>query len=97
MKLLRIIHKDKKYKDTIKTSLPISGVDGTLTWMDSIPLKGKVYGKTGGMTGVYNLAGFFSTITSDFAYVILINGPPEKNNIYHKVIEKTLSTAILSL
>jgi len=49
------------------------------------------------MTGVYNLAGYFSTVTSDYAFVIFINGPPEQRQLYKKTAEKALNTAILSL
>ncbi|MBT4884566.1 MAG: D-alanyl-D-alanine carboxypeptidase/D-alanyl-D-alanine-endopeptidase [Legionellales bacterium] len=95
--LLKHINNSTKHKKTIISGLPLAGIDGTLMWINSPALIGQVHAKTGSMTGVYNLAGFFSTLTSDYAFVILINGPPQKNKSYRKTAEKALNTAILSL
>jgi len=95
--LLKQINNSKKHRETITKGLPLAGIDGTLAWVNSPALIGQVHAKTGSMTGVYNMAGFFSTLTSDYAFVILINGTPQKNKSYRKAAEKTLNTAILSL
>jgi D-alanyl-D-alanine carboxypeptidase/D-alanyl-D-alanine-endopeptidase (penicillin-binding protein 4) len=97
MSLLLSIHHDNRYGNTLIESLPIAGVDGTLKWMRSPALQGHVQAKSGSMTGVYNLAGYFSTVTSDYAFVMFINGPPEQRQLYKKTAEKALNTAILSL
>lgn len=97
MALLLSIHNNTKYGATLIQALPIAGVDGTLKWMRSPALQGHVQAKSGSMTGIYNLAGYFSTVTSDYAFVIFINGPPEQRQLYKKTAEKALNTAILSL
>jgi len=97
MALLLSIHQNPKHSKTLIEGLPIAGVDGTLKWMKSPALQGHVHAKSGSMTGVYNLAGYFSTVTSDYAFVIFINGPPEQRQLYKKTAEKALNTAILSL
>ena len=97
MALLLSIYTNPKHNKTLMQSLPIAGVDGTLKWIKSPALQGQVQAKSGSMTGVYNLAGYFSTVTSDYAFVIFINGPPEQRQLYKKTAEKALNTAILSL
>ena len=97
MELLKKIVTDKNYKDDILQTFPTAGIDGTISWISSPALVGQVRGKTGSMTGVYNIAGYFSTITSDYAYVIMINGKGQQNQVFHEAAEKTLNTAILSL
>ncbi len=97
IRLLKTINDDDNYKNILLQSLPTAGIDGTLNWINSTALVGQVKGKTGSMTGVYNLAGYFSTLTSDYAYVILINGKGKQSKIMRAVAEKTLNTAILSL
>lgn len=97
MQLLRIINDDTNYKNILLQALPTAGIDGTLNWINSTALVGQVKGKTGSMTGVYNLAGYFSTLTSDYAYVILINGKGKQNKLIRAAAEKALNTAILSL
>ena len=97
MELLKKIVTDNKYKDDILQAFPTAGIDGTMSWISSPALVGQVRGKTGSMTGVYNIAGYFSTITSDYAYVIMINGRGHQSQQFHEAAEKTLNTAILSL
>ena len=97
MQLLRTINDDANYKNILLQALPTAGIDGTLNWINSTALVGQVKGKTGSMTGVYNLAGYFSTLTSDYAYVILINGKGKQSKLMRSAAEKALNTAILSL
>ena len=49
------------------------------------------------MSGVYNVAGYFSTKKSDYAFVIMINSINHQAKQYHSVIEKTLSNAVIEL
>lgn len=58
--------------------LPISGKDGTLLGRKSFKnagLDGRVYAKTGALSGVYNLAGFITTASGKrMAFVQLLSG-----------------------
>ncbi|MEZ4872486.1 MAG: D-alanyl-D-alanine carboxypeptidase/D-alanyl-D-alanine-endopeptidase [Bdellovibrionales bacterium] len=64
------------------TSMPISGVDGTLKRrMNGDSVKGWVRAKTGMLSGVVGLAGYAkSKNTPLFTYVFFYNGPAKLNN-----------------
>jgi D-alanyl-D-alanine carboxypeptidase/D-alanyl-D-alanine-endopeptidase (penicillin-binding protein 4) len=97
MDLLQRIKKNNIISRTIEKSLPISGIDGTLNWINTKELIGSINAKTGSMSGVYNVAGYFSTKKSDYAFVIMINGINHQAKQYHSVIEKTLANAVIEL
>jgi serine-type D-Ala-D-Ala carboxypeptidase/endopeptidase (penicillin-binding protein 4) len=60
-RLLFVMH-HSKYAHYFERSLPVSGVDGTLTWrMASTQMKGRVMAKTGTLRGVSSLSGYITT------------------------------------
>ncbi|HEV2613672.1 MAG TPA: D-alanyl-D-alanine carboxypeptidase/D-alanyl-D-alanine-endopeptidase [Gammaproteobacteria bacterium] len=71
--LLDIVFHDKTIAKPYIESLPIAGKDGTLQ-NRMIDYKGKVYAKTGSMTGVESLSGYIQTKHhSVLSFVILMN------------------------
>ena len=70
-------HTSPKAK-TFRNALAIAAEDGTLRYhpgMQGNALKGKFQGKTGGMTGVRNLAGYLQTASGrQLVMVLMING-----------------------
>ncbi|WP_019218105.1 D-alanyl-D-alanine carboxypeptidase/D-alanyl-D-alanine endopeptidase [Legionella tunisiensis] len=78
------------------SSLPVSGVDGTLKDRMKEPLtQGKVHAKTGSMTAVYSLSGYLETKTKrTLIFSIMINGfvdSPEK----YKALEDKLCAVLI--
>ncbi|MDK2970554.1 MAG: hypothetical protein PWP23_309 [Candidatus Sumerlaeota bacterium] len=61
---------------TFVRSLPIAGVDGTLQWrMTDTPAQGRVFAKTGTMSGVSCLSGYAQTQEGDWRiFSICMNG-----------------------
>lgn len=69
--ILERIHKNFKIAPEFKTSLPVSGVDGTL----KSRLKDQtVRGKTGYLSGTVGLAGYFQKNGQEYAFVFMYNG-----------------------
>ena len=57
--LLKHIWKECRFYDEFRSALPIGGIDGTLgNRMHGTAAEGKVYAKTGSLTGTYALAGY---------------------------------------
>jgi len=71
---LLAMQKSLHYAD-FQSSLPVAGYDGTLKyWCLHNGLKGRVFAKTGSMTGVRSLAGYMLDPTGKlYAFCILIN------------------------
>ncbi|OGT59363.1 MAG: hypothetical protein A3F43_06505 [Gammaproteobacteria bacterium RIFCSPHIGHO2_12_FULL_42_10] len=79
--------------DTLLTSLPISGVDGTLKHR-MYPIAHKVRAKTGTIAGVVALAGFVESKNKEpLAFVIMINGYKGGNTRY-KTLEDQIAMAL---
>ncbi|MEW9573211.1 D-alanyl-D-alanine carboxypeptidase/D-alanyl-D-alanine-endopeptidase [Rhodanobacter sp. Si-c] len=75
---------------TLRSMLPVAGVDGTLEWrLRDGPANDKVQAKTGSMTRVHCLAGYVTTATGrQLAFAILLNNyergpdaPPANHDI----------------
>lgn len=84
LSLLTHVYNDSTIHDVFIQALPISGIDGTLKdRMTSPQLIGRVFAKTGTMTGVSALSGYIQTKSKKtLVFVILINNfldPPEKS------------------
>jgi serine-type D-Ala-D-Ala carboxypeptidase/endopeptidase (penicillin-binding protein 4) len=74
MQLLLAVKADDRVWIDFAASLPIGGVDGTLSHRFSTSLaKGLVRAKTGTLDSVSTLAGFAGTIQSPIGFVILVN------------------------
>lgn len=71
----------------LKAMLPVSGIDGTLQYRQSVrrePIKGRLYAKSGSLYGSYNLAGFIENKAQQEKIVIqLVTN-------YHPVKDPTL-------
>lgn len=67
---------EQPYREDYMNSLPVAGIDGTLTSrMRGSPAEGKVYAKTGTMSGVSCLSGYAETADHGMvAFSILMNG-----------------------
>lgn len=61
--------------DDYLASLAVSGVDGTFRWfLDGTPLEGKVYGKSGSMSGVRCYAGIVEKSSEEkYIFCIMVN------------------------
>lgn len=57
--LLNYIFRECDFYEIFRDALPVSGLDGTLkNRMKDTPASGKIYAKTGSLTGTYALAGY---------------------------------------
>lgn len=74
-RLLFVIHHTPKIAKLFEQALPESGEDGTLKHrMKSFDLKGKLFAKTGSMTGVSTLSGFLTTRNNQkLIFSIMVN------------------------
>jgi D-alanyl-D-alanine carboxypeptidase/D-alanyl-D-alanine-endopeptidase (penicillin-binding protein 4) len=94
--LLNTVFHDKKITKPYIESLPVAGKDGTL--QDRMKdLKGKVYAKTGSMTGVESLSGYIQTKHhSVLSFVILMNNFSMTENqareFEDKIVEQLANT-----
>jgi len=69
---LKWVHESFTYREELKASLAIGGVDGTLKRRMKAPfLMSKVRAKSGSMTGVSALCGY---VEDDVAFAIFVNG-----------------------
>lgn len=84
IKLLNYDYRNKEIRAILFKTLPIGGVDGTLKGrLRSNTIRGRVYAKTGSMTGVTSLAGYIQTRHHGvLSFAILINGFVGKDNAY---------------
>jgi serine-type D-Ala-D-Ala carboxypeptidase/endopeptidase (penicillin-binding protein 4) len=74
-KLLRYIY-NSPLKETFISSMPVSGVSGTLKkYFSDDLLNGKIVAKTGSMTGVRALSGYITTASGRvMVFTIIVNG-----------------------
>lgn len=88
--LLAVIYKTPSWRKMFFTMLPINGTDGSLRYrMMHKNFKGKVFAKTGTMTGVTSLAGFMKTSHGrTLAFVIMFNNFPGAHKEYTKATDK---------
>lgn len=85
--------------DLFQSSLAVGGVSGTLRnlWTDDA-VRGRVYAKSGSMTGVIGYAGYFKTHKGSMcAFSVIVNHSTASAPIVRKSIEKLVSQWILSL
>ena len=80
---------------TLRSMLPVAGVDGTLEWrLRDGPANDKVQAKTGSMTHVHSLAGYVTTATGkQLAFAIMLNnyapgpGEPPANHDIDAIVQ----------
>lgn len=75
-----------------KNSLSISGVDGSLkNRFNKQPLEGKIYGKTGYLSGVRSLSGYMNTSSGQIvAFSVVTNNYTDKTSYIDEVHEKII-------
>lgn len=73
--MLRSLERDTKLFPSFFASLPVMGIDGTLSErLKGTPAEGKIYAKTGGLTGVRSLAGYCTDADGEqIAFCIITN------------------------
>ncbi len=86
--------KEQKYFEYFINSLPIAGVDGTLKKrMIGTPAEGKVFAKTGTLSGVSTLSGYIKTEKGEAVFSIMINSSTqakERKRIIDEICVKIL-------
>ncbi len=82
VKMLRYAYRNDNIKEHLMQSLPIGGVDGTLKKrMKNSFTHGNVRAKTGTLTGIISLAGYFTAANGHpFCFSIINNGIMHGNN-----------------
>lgn len=84
IKLLRQIYQEKADIKIIQGMLAKPSKSGTLAWLAEQKPTIELQAKTGSMSGVYNLAGFFKLNKHKYAFAILLAGnDANKNNMQH--------------
>ncbi|MBL7544931.1 MAG: D-alanyl-D-alanine carboxypeptidase/D-alanyl-D-alanine-endopeptidase [Bdellovibrionaceae bacterium] len=93
--LLEVVHKDFKIFPEFLSSLPISGVDGTLKRrMKNEPAERWVRAKTGFLTGVVSLAGYAGRADGRvYQFTFIFNGSTDETRI-RNFFDKILNTLI---
>jgi D-alanyl-D-alanine carboxypeptidase/D-alanyl-D-alanine-endopeptidase (penicillin-binding protein 4) len=78
--------------DVYKKSLPIAGQDGSLeNRFSQSPLKGKLYGKTGYVSGVRSLSGYMEGISGKpLVFTVVTNNYTEKTSYVDTIQEQIL-------
>ncbi len=94
LELLKVIKHDPEIFEVLFGSLPISGIDGTLAWLQEPVLLGKIHAKTGSMNNIYNLAGYFSDDKNDYAFVIMTAGLLADNRLQKKLTQETINSLL---
>ncbi|MGK7945391.1 MAG: D-alanyl-D-alanine carboxypeptidase/D-alanyl-D-alanine-endopeptidase [Microcystaceae cyanobacterium] len=87
--LLSSIYKDPNYS-TYKDSLTVAGERGTLKnrFVDT-PIEGKLWGKTGGLTGVSSLSGYLEVETySPIVFSIMVNYSDQSSSTLRQEIDQ---------
>lgn len=81
--LLCHVHRNFQLRYDFVSTLPISGVDGTLrNRMKGTPAAGRVRAKTGSVRGVFGFSGFLETSSGKLlAFSFLTNGLPTKGDV----------------
>jgi len=92
VQLLQYAYQQPSIWPTLKKSLAISGIDGTLQHRLK-NLKGKVYAKTGTFEGTSTLSGYLFSETNTFIFSIMINNGMQDDTVYWN-LEKTMLTAL---
>jgi serine-type D-Ala-D-Ala carboxypeptidase/endopeptidase (penicillin-binding protein 4) len=98
VEFLSWMHQQFSFGSEFISSLPISGIDGTLSnRMTTAEMKGKVRAKTGTMTGISSLSGYLTTKDSEpIAFSILQNGFTGKTIEYKTRIEDEICTFLVN-
>ncbi len=98
VEFLNWMHQQFSCCSEFMSSLPISGIDGTLDKrMAKTGMKGKVRAKTGSMTGISSLSGYLTTKDGELlAFSILQNGFTGKTSEYKTQIEDEICALLVN-
>jgi D-alanyl-D-alanine carboxypeptidase/D-alanyl-D-alanine-endopeptidase (penicillin-binding protein 4) len=97
-RLLQYMHQSKHF-GAYKKSLAIGGVSGTVKnmWTD-LPSKGRVFAKSGSMSGVMAYAGYiYPSSGGEYSFAIIVNRFESSPGEARKFIEEFVSKLIVSL
>ncbi|MBT4884848.1 MAG: D-alanyl-D-alanine carboxypeptidase/D-alanyl-D-alanine-endopeptidase [Legionellales bacterium] len=94
LELLKVIKHDQEIFRVLFSSLPISGIDGTLEWLQEQTLRGKIHAKTGSMNNIYNLAGYFSDSQNDYAFVVMTAGLLTNIHLQKSLTQTTINSLL---
>jgi len=92
--LLYNIYSDKKIFDIYKSSLAVSGLEGTLRRRMKNGYEGKFYGKTGTLNGVSSLTGYYEPEEGRFYIVSMVFQFGKKDHSYYKDIQDKIVESI---
>ena len=94
--VLKFVH-SQPYFEEYKSTLPISGVDGTLRrHFNSYTLKGEVHAKTGYVLGARGLTGYLRTADGELlAFSFLMNRPSSNLGNFHEIAEQIFNELVL--
>ncbi|MBS0653999.1 MAG: D-alanyl-D-alanine carboxypeptidase/D-alanyl-D-alanine-endopeptidase [Verrucomicrobia bacterium] len=96
--LLTWIDRQGSISSEFMASLPISGIDGTLSDRMTDPsIKGKVRAKTGSLMGVSTIAGYATTVKGErLVFSIMMNGFTKESSEYKRQVEDRILEFIAS-
>ena len=79
-----------EHGDLYRATLAVAGEDGTLDWRFSrSPVRGKIWAKTGTLTGVSGLSGYARTEDGrDLAFSIYVNNSAAPNSYVRRLIDR---------
>jgi len=85
-----------KNKDVFLASLSVAGEDGTLSdRFRGTDLRGRVFGKSGYISGVSSLSGYLKTRDNNwYVFSILMNGVPPGSNSGAKALQESIVKAL---
>jgi D-alanyl-D-alanine carboxypeptidase/D-alanyl-D-alanine-endopeptidase (penicillin-binding protein 4) len=85
-----------KQRDVYKASLAVAGEDGTLDWRFSRgPARGRIWAKTGTLTGVSALSGYAATLDGrDLAFSVVVNNSVAPNSYVRRLVDRVAEAII---
>ena len=95
--LLAEIASKRYYSTTIEKALPIAGIDGTLEWLTDNVLSNNLHAKTGSMSGILNIAGYFSYNNNDYTIVVMLQNPNLKKKQLQELMSSVLTEIVASI
>ena len=83
-------------RDLYRTSLAVAGEDGTLDWRFARgPLRGRMWAKTGTLSGVNALSGYGATSDGrDLAFSIFVNNSAAPNSYVRRLVDRVAEAII---
>ncbi len=89
---------EQSYATVFRTSLPLSGIDGSLENRMRAVLRGKVRAKTGWIRGASSLAGYLTTRRGrNLAFALIMNYAPRRGGLNTSLIKPAQEKLLKSL